>query len=173
MRKRVIYCVSALQFSQEPLNVQSFGKHTQSTLVVPGPGFPGTVPIKFHPIAIWIITVNGFRDPMIRKSSERISRFHQAFQDRSQISADRKQNGCVKKSGRALRSRRCIFAVPGIQANMVMVATCRKKNSISSIPLSDLKAQQVLVEFQRSRDIGHFEVHMTNAGRRGYGVIQG
>jgi len=60
----------------------------------------------------------------------------------------RVKNGGMEKSGRTLGCRGCILTVPGIQANMMMIASGRNENGIRSIPLHDLEPEQVLVEFQ-------------------------
>jgi len=47
---------------------------------------------------------------------------------------------------------------------MMVITASRNKYGIGTIPLHDLKTQQVPVEFQRPVDVRHFEVNMTNAG---------
>ena len=78
----------------------------------------------------------------------------------------------MKQSGSVLRGGICIFAVPGIQADMVMIASGGKENCTGAVPLRNLKTEEVLVEFQGTRDIRHFEVNVPDMGLCRDDIIQ-
>lgn len=77
----------------------------------------------------------------------------------------------MKKPGIPGCWRFSILAIPGIQANMVMVTSRGKKCRIFSHSHHDFKAQQVTIEFKRLFDIGDFQVHMANLGLSGNSIF--
>ena len=57
--------------------------------------------------------------------------------------------------------------MPGIEANMMVVAHGGKEGCLRSVQHGDFKTQQITIETQRTRQIGHFQVNVTNAGLGG------
>ena len=47
---------------------------------------------------------------------------------------------------------------------MMVIASGRDENGVCTIPLHDLKTQQILVEFQGPGNVRHFQVNMTDTG---------
>ena len=78
----------------------------------------------------------------------------------------------MKQSGSVLRGGICIFTVPGIQSDMMMIFAGGKKYSAGAVPLRNLKTEEVLVEFQGTRDIRHFEVNVPDMGLCRDDIIQ-
>src|SRR5580704_2285125 len=123
--------------------------------------------VKFYTITIRIIQINGFRNTVIRHAGQRIIRFYQTFQDKSQILPGRVKNGGMEKTGGTLWCGWSIFTVPGVQANMMMIASGRNENGICSIPLHDLETEQILVEFQRPGNVRHLQMNVTDTSGGG------
>src|SRR5450755_1297934 len=114
--------LTGIQYSQEAFHIQGFRSHLQVPLFVGGPQLAGAIPVEFHPVAIGIIQVNGFRHAVVGHPGERVTRIGQSFQDNRQILTGGVQDSRMEQSRGVLRSGRSIFAVPGIQPDMVMVS---------------------------------------------------
>src|SRR5207302_10557891 len=76
------------------------------------------------------------------------------------------QNRNVIQPGRARWRWRAARAFPGVQPDVMMITAGREERGLSSHPLRDLEAQDVAVECERSFEVGHFEVDVTNSDAR-------
>ena len=77
----------------------------------------------------------------------------------------------MKKPGTSHRRGRGIFAVPGIQADMVVVAARRHEDCLGAIALRDLETQQFMVKCQRLVQVRHLQMHMADTCLSGYLIV--
>src|SRR5665213_2229058 len=88
------------------------------------------VPIQLNPVAVGVAQVNRLTYPVVRGSVERDGRRQQSPQRVSQQSAARIENRHMKKARRARRRRRTTTAFPGVQSDVVMIATGGHKGGL-------------------------------------------
>jgi hypothetical protein len=53
--------------------------------------------------------------------------------------------------------------VPGVQPDVMMVAPGRDECSLVAVHRDQLKPEQIAIELQGPRDVGHFQVNVTDA----------
>ena len=77
----------------------------------------------------------------------------------------------MKKANAMLRGRGRPFAVPGVEPDMMVVATSGNKRCLAPIHHGHLKPQEVAVKAQRPVQVGHLQVYMPDARLWGYGIV--
>ena len=131
---------------------------------------PGrTIPIKLDSIFVRIAQIKRLAHAVIRGAIERDSRGDQAPQRIRQRGAGRIKNRDVKQSRAAGRRRQAAFALPRVQADMMVVAARREECRLRSVTLGDLEAQHIAIEAERAIEVGDFEMHVAD----GYARIDG
>ncbi len=90
------------------------------------------------------------RDPGGNETTERIG----------QRRSSRIKNGEVIKACRPRRRRACSFALPRIQADVMMIAAGRDKGGLAAVTLLQLEPENAAVEIQGALEIRHLEVHV-------------
>ena len=63
---------------------------------------------------------------------------------------------------RAGRGRRSAFALPGIQADVMVVATGRNERGLGAVALDQLKAEHAAIEVKRAVEIGDLQMDMAD-----------
>ena len=157
-------------FLHDAVEVKPGREHGQAAVGVARPLVLGPVPIKLHPVLVRVAQVERFRNPVVRGPIELDIMFLQAPQGIAQIGPRRIKDGRVVKPCCARRRRRAAKAFPGIQAQMMMVATCRNKGRLVAISRLQLESQNAAIEIQRFLDIRNLQVHMANMGACGDGI---
>ena len=64
---------------------------------------------------------------------------------------------------RCFRCRGLPQAMPGIQANMMVVTTCGKERRLVSVALSELESEHIAIERKCPIKISHFQMNMSDA----------
>src|SRR5438552_13797282 len=71
-------------------------------------------------------------------------------------------DGEVVQTRRARGGRRPVLALPGVEADVVMIATCREERCAFEVE-EQIEAQIIPVEADRALQICNFEMHVTDA----------
>lgn len=95
----------------------------------------------------------------------------QALQRISERGSIRIQDRGVVESRGARRRCLAAFALPGVQADVVMVAPSGHKGGLGAVALGDLKPEHAAVKGQRALQVSHFQMHVANADSRMDGGI--
>src|SRR5829696_10111891 len=66
------------------------------------------------------------------------------------------------------RGRVGVAAHPGVQADVMVVATRGEEDRVVTVPLGHLEAENVPVEAKGSLDVRHLQVNVADAGSRVY-----
>jgi hypothetical protein len=75
----------------------------------------------------------------------------------------RVEDGKVEESGGAMRRGWSALALPGIQPDVVVVATGREKYGVLPVPLRNLESENVPVESQGTFDVCYFQMNVSDA----------
>ena len=103
---------------------------------------------------------------MVRRAIERDAGRQYAAKRIGQRRARRIKDRVVIEACRAGCRRVAAFALPGVQRDMVMIATRREKRGLLAEALRQIKAQHIAVETERALDIGHFQMNVADPRAR-------
>src|SRR5262249_18621190 len=70
------------------------------------------------------------------------------------------------EAGGAGRGRRTAFALPGVDAEMMVVTTRRKERGLRSVAGGELETEDAAIEGERALDIGHLQMDVTDPHAR-------
>ena len=79
----------------------------------------------------------------------------------------------VKQPGGARRRRMAAFALPGVEADVVVIAAGRDERRAGAHPLHQLEAEHAAIEAERAIEIGDLEMDMPDPGAGDDGWIVG
>src|SRR5690348_4858238 len=99
---------------------------------------------------------------MIGSSVNRPAMIKQAFKRDGQIFACWIVDGKVVQASRTGSRLRPVLALPGVEANVVMVATGGEKSSSLQVE-EQIEAQVVSIEFDSTVQVGNFKVDVSDA----------
>ena len=131
----------------------------------------GARPFAFRPVAIQLDTVavgipqvDRLAHAVIRRAFERDAGIEDPTHRHGECRAVGKKDREVVQPRRAGGRRRRAVARPRVQADVVMVAAGRDKDSVAAVLGRDLKAQNVAIERQGAVEIAYGQVDVANPG---------
>jgi hypothetical protein len=77
----------------------------------------------------------------------------------------------VIEPGRPRRRRGAPLALPGIEADVVVIPTCREKGGLIPEAGDELETETASIEVDRAIEISHFEVDVTDMGTGRDGLL--
>ena len=132
----------------------------------PVPAWPLTgvpVPGQLDPVEIRIVQVDGLVGAVIGRPVDRPAMIEQAFERDGQICARRIVDGEVVQASRAGGGWCPILALPGVEADVVVVATSGEKGCALEVK-EQVEAQVVAIKADRALQVGDLEVDMSDTG---------
>ena len=123
---------------QKVVEIQPPREHRQFAAGGARPCLRWTVPVQFDAVLVRISQVERLADTMVSGAVERDARPHHAAQSVGESGPRRVQDGVVVESRRARRRGRATQAFPGVEADVMMVATRRDKRRAASVTLRQL-----------------------------------
>src|SRR6185437_8330822 len=128
------------EFAEEVVEVEGAGEHRE----IPGrgtrPGLAWAVPIKLDAVVVGIAQIEGFADAVIGGAVEGDARGQHAAQRIRQLRAGGVEDGQMVEACRARCRRPATIALPGVERDVVMVITGRKKGRAVGHALRDGEA---------------------------------
>src|SRR5260370_26455178 len=97
-------------------------------------------------------------DPVIARAVQRDSSREQSFQGGGQRSSRGVKDRQMVETGAAARRRRTATALPGIEADMVVIAAGRNEGCLAATALGQRESEHAAVEGQRPVEIRDLEV---------------
>ena len=123
----------------------------------------GAIPVQFDAVAFRVAQIDGFAHAVVGRAFERNLRHeHSAKSFRERGARGIHDRGVVQTSG-AARWERAAEAFPGVERDVVVIATRGEKHGSFPEPLGDLKPEDPGVELQRAVEIGHFQVYVADS----------
>ena len=107
--------------------------------------------------------VERFRNAMVGRAIELHLVGDEALQRIGEVGARRIENCHVIEPGGAGRRRLASRTLPGVEANVVVVAAGGHESRLLAIHLLQFEAEHAAIEVEGPLDVGHLEVNMANA----------
>ena len=156
-------CGIVLKLPKQPLHIQPLRKHRQLPIGSAGPLFLRAIPVEFDAVLIRITQIECFADAMIGGTIERDVGMLQTPEGIGEAGTGGVEDGQVIEAGGAGGRRRAAEAFPGVEANVVMVATCGDERGTVAEALHQLEAQHTAVEAKGAFQVGDLEMDMADA----------
>jgi hypothetical protein len=96
------------------------------------------------------------RDLRLEEPSQRIGKRH----------AGRVADRDVEEAGCAWRRRRAPFRLPGVEADVVVVAACGDEGRLLAVALHQAEAEHIAVEGECTVDVRHLEMNVADVDPR-------
>src|ERR1700690_1118897 len=114
-----------IEFGQQIMQVERVREHLQAAVRPLRPLVLRPVPIKLDAIVVWVAQVKRLGDAVVAGAFERDLGDDQPAQRVGEQRTGRVENGGMVKAGGAGGRRRAAQALPGVQAQMMVVAAGR------------------------------------------------
>ena len=113
--------------------------------------------------------VERFRDAVVGSAVERHIVRGKPLQRIGQVGAGGIEDRHVEQPRGAGRRRRSALALPGVEADVVVIAARRDEGGLPAIHLLQFEAEHAAIEIQRPLEVGDLQVNMADArsGRDG------
>lgn len=154
--------VGGMAFSQQVVEIEPLREHRQISVCRPGPRLLRSVPIEFHAVVVRVAQVKRLADAMIAGPVERDSRFQDTAEGVGQRMTRRIQDGDVVQPGCPRRRGRSPLALPGVQAEVMVVPSRRDERGLCAVPLGQLEAKDAAVEPQRPLQVGDLQMDVAD-----------
>ena len=150
--------------SQQGPEIEPLRRHLQRTVGISRPLAARPIPVELEAVAIRVAQIERLADAVIAGAVERhrgVAKPAQRVAERGPIRvADRK----VIETGRPRRGRSAALALPGVQADVVVIAAGAQEGGRLSHPLRHFEAQHAGVERKGAFQVRHFEMDMPDVG---------
>src|SRR5581483_4563023 len=153
---------------RETLEIEPPGAHAQMPVGRHRPQLARAVPIELDTVLIVVAQIERLADPVVAGAVEGNAGRDEPAQRVAQRGPRRIEDGKVVEAGGAGRRRRAAEALPGVEADVVMISAGRNERGLAPAPLHQLEAEDAAIERQRALEVRHLEVHVTDAGTVGY-----
>src|SRR5690606_7430061 len=111
-----------------------------------------------------------FGNTVIGSACQWIRCLQQSIEDHGQIAAFGVEDGGVVKTGSGAWCGRRAFAVPGVEADVVVITASGDERSLIAVFHGAFEAEQSAIEIDRALQIGDFQMHVPDARAGGNGV---
>jgi len=150
----------ALCLRQQVLEVERAGEHCQRAFGCARPLLARTIPVEFDPVFVRIPEIKSLAHAVVRGTIERDARSPEASQGVRKFSARWIEDCEMIKAGRSWGRRGTAKALPGIEADVMMITTGRDKRSGAAKALREFKTEHSTIKAKRTFEIGNLQVHM-------------
>jgi hypothetical protein len=144
--------------------VERFGDYGEIALRGARPFGFGAVPVELDAIAVGVAKIECLADAVIGSAFEPNVGVDQAAKGVGEFGACGIDDREVIEAGGAGRGRGAAMALPGIEADVVMVAACGEERGGVADALRDLEAEDVAIEGECAIEVGDLEVDVAYSG---------
>ena len=149
----ILLCDAGLP--QQAIEVEWPSEHRQRAFGRAGPLFFGSIPIKLYSISVRIAQIKRFTDSVIGGTFQWNFCLDETAQGVGEFLPRWIKNRQMIKTRRARRWWRPTGAFPRVQTDVMVIASSREKRCFLSVPLRDLKAENISIKVERAFQIGH------------------
>jgi hypothetical protein len=132
---------------------------TRPVLLIP-------IPIELDAVAVWVAQVQRFADAVVARAVEPDAGVDEAAQSVGEQRTRRIEDGDMEQPRRTGWWRRAAFALPSVEADVVVIAAGREECRVAPVALLQLEAEHAAIERQCAVEIGHFQVRVADAHAR-------
>ena len=133
---------------------------------MPRPLFLGAVPIQLDAVLVGIAQIKRLADPVVAGAVEGDAGIDDAMQRIGQRRPGRVKDRGVKQPRRSRCRRLAALAFPGVEADVMMLATGRNERRAGTQALHQLKSEHAAIKSERTIEIGHLEMNMPDPRSR-------
>jgi hypothetical protein len=160
---------------EEALEVEGVGVHGEAAVGAAGPVGFGAVPVELYAVEVWVVEVEGLADAVVGGPVERDVGGEEAAEGVGQGCACGIEDGEVVEAGGAGWGRLAAEGLPGVEADVVVVAAGGEEGGGVAHAQGDVEAEDAVVEGEGAVEVSDAEVDVTHAGLgmdggRGHGV---
>ena len=155
---------SGTAFGDDGVDVEWRVDHFEDVIFVEVPFFFGSVPVKLDTVAVGVIHVNGLANAVVSGAVELVAVCVDAVDGLAEGGASGVDKGDVEETGVARRWGRAVLALPGIEAEVVVIVVKRQEDGLVTVFGNHAHADNLGVEFGGTGDVGDFEVAVADVG---------
>ena len=155
---------SPLPLLQQRLDIQPLREHRELAVRPERPLLLRPVPIELDAVVVGIAQIERLADAVVAGAVERDAGRHQAAERVGERGARRIEDRDVIEAGRAGRRRRAALALPGVEADVVVIAAGRDEGRLRAHALHQLEAEHAAIEGERAVEVGDLEVDVADPG---------
>src|SRR5262245_8659699 len=145
-------------FTKQRTHVERACVHVEVTLGGARPPRLESVPAKLDAVAVGITQIERLAHAVIARTFQRNPSRKQSFQSVGECRPRRIQNSYVIKAGAAGRRGRTAAALPGVEADMVVVSASRYEGRLMAVALGQRESKHAAIECERAVEIRDLEV---------------
>src|SRR5665213_288508 len=149
---------------QQILQIEAMREHRERSVRCPRPLFFRPVPIKLDAVLVGIAQVKRLADAVVAGAVKRNAGADHAMERIRQRGPARIEDGGVIEPRRSRRRRTAAFALPGVQADVVMIAAGRNEGRLQTPALHQFEAEHAAIKSERALEVGDLEMNMPDAG---------
>src|SRR5262249_46178978 len=142
----------------EPMRV-----HVNPSIRRMRPLLAGAIPVQFDTIAVRVPQIERLADAVVAGSFERYACFGQPAQRIRELRTVRIQDRKMIKTCAPRRRRLAVETLPGVQTDVMVVATGRHEGCLGAVSLSQLESEHAAVEGDGPLEVGDFQVNVSDA----------
>ncbi len=151
--------------AKQIVQVERVGEHLQRAVRLLRPLLLRPVPIKLDAVVVRVAQIERLGDAVVAGAFERDLGGDQPPQRVGQKPAGRVENGGMVKAGGAGGGRRAAAALPGVQADMMVVAAGRDEGRARPAG-GHRETQHAAIEIERPLQVGDLEMDVADAHPR-------
>jgi hypothetical protein len=160
------------RLGEEVCQIEWLRDHIQFAVCGTRPSLLRFVPVELNAVSIGIGEVERLADPMVRGPLKWDSGAGESLEGVGQIPSSRVEDCDVVEACTGRGRRAAVFALPGVESDMVVIAAGGKEYRVLSISLGYLKTENALIESQRALEVSHLKVDVSDAGAGSDGRVR-
>ena len=152
--------------AEQVLEVEPFGEHRERAVRVRRPFRLRPVAVELDAVPVGIVKVEGLADAVVAGAGERDAGRDQPAERVGERRPARVEDGVMIEAGRAGRRRVAALALPGVEADVVMVVAGGDEGGVLAVARLQREAEDAAIEGERPLDVGDLEVGVADADAR-------
>ncbi len=139
------------------------GEHLEVALCVAGPFSLWTVPVEFDAVVVGVAEIEGLADAVVGGALELDSGSDEPAQGVGEFGARRIENSHMIKAGRAVGGWPAVFALPGVEADVMMVAAGGEECGLCAVTLGELESKDIAIESEGAIEVGDLQMNVADS----------
>src|ERR1700688_5258406 len=144
---------SGRRFTQKGGEVEGIGAHGDSAVRGARPLLARAIPVELEAVAVGGGEVDRLADAVVGSALQADTRVEDPAHRRGERGLCWIADRDVIEAGVAGGRRRAAAALPGVEANVVMIAADRHERGLGAVPGDQLEAEDVAIEGQRPLEV--------------------
>jgi hypothetical protein len=163
-RRQAVASASTACCARSSSRVERLGDHAELALRGARPFGFGAIPVKLDAVAVGVAKIECLADAVVGGAFEWNVAADKAAEGVGELGARRIHDGEVIEAGGAGRGRGAAMALPGVETDVVMIATRGEEGGGVADSLRDFKAENVAIEGKCAIEVSDLEVDVAYSG---------